>query len=121
MRDRPFRNALAAVAVNVETEDGRFRTAVLVDAARGGSPLLLGACWIDPGAPVVSWTADEHTHETYYVVAGRLRVSWTDADADAVELSPEDGFYFPPGRTYSLENVGEETVFLVYGMTPSPS
>ncbi|MBS1887544.1 MAG: cupin domain-containing protein [Actinobacteria bacterium] len=94
---------------------------MLVDAEVQGSPLVFALAWIRPSTERVSWTADDHTHETYYVKNGTLRVTWDGTDAGAATLGPSDSFYFPPGRTYSAENVGDDDVALVWAMTPSPA
>jgi dimethylamine/trimethylamine dehydrogenase len=37
-----------------------------------------------------------------------------------IEIGPGDSFYFPPGRVYSVENVGDDEVFLIWSVIPSP-
>ena len=112
--------AAASARRRVETADGGFEIGIVIDAASHGSPLLLGLEWIQPGTEISSWTADAETHETYYVERGRLRVTWEgDATGEAV-LDPTDCFYFPPGHTYSAENVGEEAVLVIWSLVPSP-
>jgi mannose-6-phosphate isomerase-like protein (cupin superfamily) len=55
--------------------------------------------------------------ETYFVVRGRLRLTWDEGE---LESGPEDGVYLAPGWIYHLRNVGDEPAFVVYGMAPSP-
>jgi mannose-6-phosphate isomerase-like protein (cupin superfamily) len=104
----------------VETADGGFEIGIVIDAASHGSPLLLGLEWIKPGTEVSSWTADAETHETYYVERGRLRVTWDGPERGEAMLEPSDCFYFPPGHTYSAENVGEDEVLVIWSLYPSP-
>jgi len=56
-------------------------------------------------------------HETYFVIRGRLRLTW---DEGVLELGPDDSVYLAPGWAYQLENVGDEPAFFTYGMTPTP-
>lgn len=104
--------------VRYETADNGFKVAVLIDAHSHDSPLLLGLEWIKPGTEPVSWTADDVSHEVYYISQGRLKVS--SSEAPSVVLEPEDSFYFPPDHTYTIENIGDEDVFLVWSIVPSP-
>jgi mannose-6-phosphate isomerase-like protein (cupin superfamily) len=102
----------------IETKDEGFKVAVLIDAESHDSPLLLGLEWIKAGTERVSWTADERTHEVYHLLRGRLKVRW--GERETVTMEPDDSFYFPPGRRYTVEAVGEEDVFLVWSVVPSP-
>ncbi len=107
----------------------KVRIARLVTRERCGSNLLLGACWMDPGEHTNLWSFTEAdataegdkwygpVDETYFVVRGRLRLTWDEGE---FELGPDDGVYLAPGWTYRLENVGDEPAFFVYGMAPSP-
>lgn len=104
----------------VETADGGFEIGIVVDAASHGSPLLLGLEWIQPGTEVSSWTADAETHETYYLERGRLKVTWDGPQSGESILEPSDCFYFPPGHTYSAENVGGDEVLVIWSLYPSP-
>jgi mannose-6-phosphate isomerase-like protein (cupin superfamily) len=107
----------------------RVRIARLITRARCGSNLLLGACWMDPGERTNTWSSREvddvgpgdHWYgpvdETYFVVRGRLRLTW---DEGVLDLEPDDAVYLAPGWVYRLENVGDEPAFFVYSMTPTP-
>jgi mannose-6-phosphate isomerase-like protein (cupin superfamily) len=108
----------AEARVRYETEDEGFKVGVLIDAHSHDSPLLLGLEWIRAGTEPVSWTADEQTHEVYHLLRGRLRVEWEHGETATME--PEDSFYFPPDRTYTVEPVGDDDVFLVWSVVPSP-
>ena len=107
----------------------KVRIARLVTRERCDSDLLLGACWMDPGEETNVWsfTEDDATSEgdkwygpvdeTYFVVRGRLRLTWDEGELD---IGPNDAVYLAPGWTYHLRNVGDEPAFFVYGMAPSP-
>lgn len=107
----------------------KVRIARLVTRERYGSNLLLGACWMDPGEETNVWsftdedgTAEGDTwygpvDETYFVVHGRLRLTWDEGELD---IGPEDAVYLAPGWSYKLRNVGDEPAFFVYSMAPAP-
>jgi mannose-6-phosphate isomerase-like protein (cupin superfamily) len=116
----PGRVRLEAARRRRETADGGFEIGVLIDAESHGSPLLLGLEWIRPGTEPVSWSADAETHETYYVQSGRVRIAWDGEAPGEATLGPTDSFYFPPGRTYTAEALGEEGVFVIWSLVPSP-
>lgn len=117
----PARVLPAEIRMRTETDDGGFKVGVVIDKQSHGSPLLLGLEWIAPGTEKVSWQAPDDAHEVYYVQQGRVRVEWDGEDAGEVEVSAGESFYFPPALTYSLENVGEDEVFIVWSIVPSPS
>lgn len=108
----------------------KVRIARLVTRERCGSNLLLGACWMDPGEETNNWSFEEEDRtaegdhyygpvdETYFVFRGRLRLTWDEGE---LEIGPNDAVYLAPGWTYRLKNVGDEPVFFVYGMAPSPA
>jgi quercetin dioxygenase-like cupin family protein len=106
--------------MRTETEDGGFRVGIVIDRESHQTDLLLGLEWIDPGTEPVSWKAPDDAHETYYMNKGRLRVAWDGDDAGEEILTEGDSFYFPPARTYTLENVGDDEVFIVWSIIPSP-
>jgi mannose-6-phosphate isomerase-like protein (cupin superfamily) len=117
---RPAKVALKDARVREETEDGGFKVGIVIDRVSHGSPLLLGLEWIEPGTEAVSWHANENTHETYYVVRGQVQVSWDGRDAGTEVVRAEDSFYFPPGRRYTAETIGDEQAFIIWALTPSP-
>jgi mannose-6-phosphate isomerase-like protein (cupin superfamily) len=130
MAPRPQVVPLDSVPViPAEEAPTRVRIARLVTRERCGSNLLLGACWMDPGEETNVWSfeAEDATgegdkwygpvDETYFVVRGRLRLTWDEGE---LEMGPEDGVYLAPGWSYHLRNVGDEPAFFVYGMAPSP-
>jgi hypothetical protein len=121
---------LASVPVIPKEEaPTKVRIARLVTREGCGSNLLLGACWMDPGERTNVWSFEDEDRveegdkfygpvdETYYVIRGRLRLSWNEGELD---IGPDDAVYLAPGWRYELENVGDEPAFFVYGMAPSP-
>lgn len=107
--------------------NGDYDVARLIDRQRCGSELLMGVEWFRPGeATRWSFESEDRTdadeehfgerHETYYVLAGRLRLSWDDG---SVEFGPRDAVHMPPGNRYLLESLGPDTAELVYAITPS--
>jgi mannose-6-phosphate isomerase-like protein (cupin superfamily) len=131
-RPRPAVIPLESVPVIPAQEaPTRVRIARLVTRERCGSNLLLGACWMDPGEETNVWSFAERpeseeeegvTHygpvdETYFVIAGRLRLTWDEGELD---IGPNDAVYLAPGWRYRLQNVGDVPAFFVYGMAPSP-
>lgn len=117
----PSRVLHADIRTHAETADGRFTAGIAIDRHSHNSPLRLGLDWIQPGAEEVSWETDAQTHEAYYLQQGRVRIGWDGADADDMQLSAGEAFYFPPGRRYTLQNVGEEEAVIVWSVVPSPA
>jgi mannose-6-phosphate isomerase-like protein (cupin superfamily) len=130
--DRPRPEVVPLDSVPVIPADQaptKVRIARLVTRERCGSNLLLGACWMDPGEATNVWSFEEEdatdegdkwygpVDETYFVVRGRLRLTWDEGE---LEIGPSDAVYLAPGWSYRLENVGREPAFFVYGMAPSP-
>ena len=106
----------------------KVRIARLVTRARCGSDLVLGVSWLDPGDKTNVWStgqvddgAAEHFYgdveEAYYVLRGRLRLTWDDGVA---EFGANDAVYLASGWKYELENIGDEQAHLVYCFAPSP-
>jgi mannose-6-phosphate isomerase-like protein (cupin superfamily) len=110
----------ADVRVYDDTEDGGLKVGVAVDAPRSGSRLGFGLKWIRPGTERVSWTADDATHEAYFVHQGSLEITWDGEPAGVAVVSAGECFYLAPGRTYSIENVGTDEVFAIWASTPPP-
>lgn len=114
---------------DVEPRDrAGYRVARLVDRARSGSELLLGVEWFPPGM-TTSWSfaaeddgAGEwlgERDEAYYVLSGRLRLSWGEGESQSVEFGAGDAVHIPPGHRYVMESVGEGTAEVVYAIAPS--
>ena len=116
----PAKVSIDAARRRQETADGGFEIGVLIDVDSHGSEVLLGVETIAPGTEPVSWTADEKSHEVYYVQSGSVRIRWDGAQPGEEVLGPTDSFYFPPGLTYEAVNVGQDAVEIVWSLTPSP-
>lgn len=104
-----------------------YEVARLIDRRRCGSELLLGVEWFVPGETTRwSFEAVDRTdpeeeffgerEETYFVLSGRLRLSWEDG---SVEFGVNDAVHLPPGHRYRLESLGPATAQLVYAIAPS--
>jgi mannose-6-phosphate isomerase-like protein (cupin superfamily) len=117
----PSRVLREDIRMQTETADGRFTAGIAIDRQSHNSPLRLGLDWIQPGAEEVSWETDAQTHEVHYLQQGRVRIGWDGHDADYVELSAGEAFYFPPGRRYNLQNIGETEAVIVWSAAPSPT
>jgi mannose-6-phosphate isomerase-like protein (cupin superfamily) len=117
----PSRVLREDIRMQTETADGLFTAGIAIDGKSHNSPLRLGLDWIQPGAEEVSWETDAQTHEVHYLQQGRVRIGWAGHDADDVELSAGDAFYFPPGRKYKLQNIGETQAVIVWSAVPSPT
>jgi ethanolamine utilization protein EutQ (cupin superfamily) len=91
-----------------------------------GSDIVFGASWMEPGDQSFEWTMTDETEsgdrpsvagqEIYYVVRGRLRVTWDDGE---LEAGPDAAIYFPPGWRYQVTAISDEPVFLVYALHPA--
>jgi mannose-6-phosphate isomerase-like protein (cupin superfamily) len=107
--------------------NGDYGVARLIDRERNGSELLMGLEWFEPGE-ITRWSFEAvdrtdgreeffgERHETYFVLRGRLRLSW---DGGSVEFGVNDAVHIPPGNRYVLESLGPDTAELVYAITPS--
>ncbi|MFN3708030.1 hypothetical protein [Microcella sp.] len=130
---RPTHVRLADVSpIPADEAPTKVRISRLFTRARHGTELTQGVCWMDPGEQTNHWSsgatndAAEGDHwygpvdETYFIVRGRLRLSWSnDTESGAFDLSADDSVYLAPGWNYHLENVGDEPAFFVYNMTPA--
>ncbi|WP_200330177.1 cupin domain-containing protein [Leucobacter sp. L43] len=126
---RPVHVRLADVTpVDAEIAPTRVRIARIITRAGHQSELTQGVCWMDPGEETNRWSSREHhdpdagdhwygpVDETYYIVRGRLQLTW---DEGVFDLGPDDTVYLAPGWTYHLKNTGDEPAFFVYNMTPA--
>lgn len=105
-----------------------IKLARVITKAQHGSEITLGVCWLEPGQVSRWWSFEEQDqgrpdesfqgprHETYFIIRGRLRLTWTDGQLD---LAPNDAVYLPPGWHYRLENVGGDEAFFVYNVYPT--
>lgn len=103
-----------AFRTHFATKDQRLKVGVAVDAYSHGSPLQLGMSWIKPRSERDSWQADDRTHEAYYVIGGSVRLGWSGPEAGESVVHAGECFYFPPGRTYTIESAGEDEAFLIW-------
>lgn len=104
----------------------RIARAITYD--RCGSNLMLGGSWMEPGEETNWWSSREEdevaekdhwygsVEEVYFVVEGQLRLDWGQG---SYELRPHDCVYLAPGWRYHLVNVGSESAFFLYCMTPA--
>jgi mannose-6-phosphate isomerase-like protein (cupin superfamily) len=116
---RPSRVSSQELRRATGTSDGGLRLGIAIDGASHGSKLVFGLEWIRPGTERALWAADEETYEAYYVQSGSLRVTWSAPEVGESQLAAGDCFYFAPGHTYGIENVGEDEVVVVWAITPS--
>jgi len=83
------------------------------------SSVLLGLFSLAPGQRATFGLPHPNgmQEEIYYLLAGRLRVSWTGG-----EFIAETGqaILFPSGQTYYLETFGDGAVELVWTGYPAP-
>lgn len=103
-----------------------YEVARLIDRQTCGSELLMGVEWFPVGM-TTSWSfAPEddgkgewfgQRDETYFVLSGRLRLSW--APGEFVQFEEGDAVHIPPGHRYVMESVGAETAKVVYAIAPS--
>ena len=101
----------------------------MITRAEHGTDVLLGACWMHPGQVANPWSFQEKdpevpglthygpTHEVYFVLDGRIRLTW---DGGVVEAGPRDAVYLAPGWRYGLESIGDEQAFFLWAMSPPP-
>jgi mannose-6-phosphate isomerase-like protein (cupin superfamily) len=112
-----MRLPLESMRIYDDTPDGGLKVGVAVDAESRGSKLAFGLKWIRPGTQRVSWRADAETYEAYFVQQGSLRVTWDGPDSGEAVVTTGECFYLPPGRSYSIENVGGDEVRGVWAST----
>ncbi len=85
-----------------------------------GSSVLLGTFRLDPGqsGSFELPHANGMEEETYYLLAGSLRVRW---DGGELTAGPGQALYFPPGGGYEIETLGSEAVELIWTAYPAPA
>jgi mannose-6-phosphate isomerase-like protein (cupin superfamily) len=74
----------------------------------------------DDTAPGEMWFGDQ-CHETYYILAGRVRMTTRDGDGDeeTLEAGPGDSLYMAPGYRYQVRCLGHEAALFVFAFMPS--
>lgn len=123
--------ALSSVPVTpADSWPENLDVANMVTRGEHGSEVLLGAAWMTPGQETNPWSFKDEdpriagmthygpTHETYFVLKGRLRLTW---DGGELEAGANDAVYLAPGFNYGLRCVGEENAFFLWSMTPPPA
>ena len=126
---RPAVEHLSAIPVLKGNESPlRINLARVITKGKHGSELTLGVAWLEPGQVSRWWSFEQDDqkrpdesfqgwhHETYFVVRGRLKLSWNEGELD---LAPNDAVYLAPGWHYRLENVGDDQAFFVYNVYPT--
>ncbi|MDX6722736.1 MAG: hypothetical protein QOD44_810 [Solirubrobacteraceae bacterium] len=100
----------------------------MITKGRHGSEILLGAAWMEAGQRCNPWSFKEEdpgiedvthygiTHETYFVISGRLHLSW---DGGELEAGPDDAVYLAPGYDYELRCI--EKSYFLWSMSPPPA
>ncbi|MEA2268201.1 MAG: hypothetical protein QOD55_685 [Solirubrobacteraceae bacterium] len=101
----------------------------MITRGQHGSEVLLGAAWMEPGQFANPWSFEDDdpeiegtthygpTHETYFVLKGRIRLTWNGGE---LEAGPNDGVYLAPGFRYELSCIGDESAYFLWSMTPPP-
>jgi mannose-6-phosphate isomerase-like protein (cupin superfamily) len=104
------------------------KLARVITRTRHNSEITLGVCWVNPGEVTRWWSFEEEDqhrpdesfqgpkHETYFIVRGRLRLTWNEG---AFDLKPNDAVYLAPGWHYQLQNIGDEPAFFVFNVWPT--
>jgi len=121
--------ALADVPVTpADSWPENLDVANMITRGRHGSEILLGAAWMEAGQKCNPWSFKEEdpsidgmthygiTHETYFVIEGRLHLSW---DGGELEAGPNDAVYLAPGYNYELTCL--EKSYFLWSMSPPPA
>jgi mannose-6-phosphate isomerase-like protein (cupin superfamily) len=107
----------------------RIDVANMITKGEHGTEILLGACWMHPGQVANPWSFKNEdpevpglthygpTHEVYFVLGGRIRLSW---DGGTLEAGANDAVYLAPGWRYALESIGDKQAFFLWAMSPPP-
>jgi mannose-6-phosphate isomerase-like protein (cupin superfamily) len=100
----------------------------MITRGKHGSEVLLGAAWMEPGQKCNPWSFEDEdpggenmthygpTHETYFVLEGRLHLAWNGGE---LEAGPNDAVYLAPGYRYELTCL--EKSYFLWSMTPPPA
>lgn len=106
----------------------------LVSREAQGSELGMGLTELPAGRSTVWWSflAKDDTgpdemwfgdrcHETYYILNGRVRMTWRDraGKRGSVAAGPGDSLYMAPGYRYQVSTIGEEPALFVFAFVPS--
>jgi ethanolamine utilization protein EutQ (cupin superfamily) len=104
------------VRVGPDGDEGTIKELI---TRRDGSKVLLGTFRLDVGQRGEFDLPHErgHEEEIYYLLAGRLRVSWDGGEATA---SAGEAILFPQGRRYTITSEGSSAVELLWTAYPAP-
>jgi mannose-6-phosphate isomerase-like protein (cupin superfamily) len=104
----------------------------LVSRETQGSELGMGLTELPPGRATVWWSFmarddtapgemwfGDRCHETYYILAGRVRMTTRDGDEETLEARPGDSLYMAPGYRYQVRCLGHEPALFVFAFMPS--
>jgi mannose-6-phosphate isomerase-like protein (cupin superfamily) len=122
--------SLASVPITpADSWPERLDVANVITRREHASEMLLGVAWMEPGQVCNPWSFEEEdpgiedttfygpTHETYFVLRGRLLLSW---NGGSLEAGPDDAVYLAPGFRYALRCIGDEQAYFLWSMTPPP-
>ena len=106
-----------AFAIGVNGDEGVIKR--LVTRRAHGSDVLLGTFRLEAGqrGKFELPHATGMEQETYYLLAGRLRVSW---GGGAFVAERGQAIFFPAGGSYDIETLGSTPVELVWTGFPAP-
>jgi ethanolamine utilization protein EutQ (cupin superfamily) len=110
---RPVSRKAADVPSHELAEGGAVKRLI---AARDGSSVLIGLFELAPGQ-VARFTLTGGSQEIYYLIAGSIRIQWSDGQ---VVAKHGEAILFPPDETYVVSALGTTPVELVYTVWPAP-
>jgi ethanolamine utilization protein EutQ (cupin superfamily) len=104
-------------AIGANGDEGFIRR--LIGRGGEGSSVLLGTFRLDAGQRGTFELphANGMEEETYYLLAGRLHVSWDGGDFVA---EPGHAIFFPSGGRYEIETLGTHAVEVIWTGYPAP-
>jgi ethanolamine utilization protein EutQ (cupin superfamily) len=116
----PVRIAGAEVeeyAIGRNGDEGFVRR--LISRGGEGSSVLLGTFRLEAGQRGTFELphATGMQEETYYLLVGRLRVSW---DGGEFVAEPGHAIFFPSGGRYEIETLGAHAVEVIWTGYPAP-
>jgi mannose-6-phosphate isomerase-like protein (cupin superfamily) len=83
----------------------------------GSEKLMVGIVEIEPNAKGYRWSYSEAegNDEVYYVLQGKIRLSYEERFIDARK---GDAIFLPAGREYRLDNRQSRPARLIYALSP---
>lgn len=76
--------------------------------------LMLGICFLDPGAESEPWTYATED-EVFYVLRGEIAML---CGGKKIEAKEGDAIYLPAGEEHKLMNKGTQPAMIVYATSP---